>query len=516
MRTEKSVKNMLYGIFLQIVTVFVGMFNRTVLIKYIGIEALSLNSLFTEVLSMMSLAELGVGAAITFSLYDPLANRDEKKISQLMNLFAKAYRIIAGFILVIGIILLPFIQYLINDINYPIGYIRLIFFLFVIQTSASYLFSYMGILITADQDRYIVTSVAIGIKIATAIGQIVILIVTKNYIAYLLCSLFFTVLNNVIVSIIAHKKYPFLNKSDKLEPEENKKIFSNIKNVFVAKISGTITNSTDNTLISVLVGTVYVGLYSNYAIFINVIKGLITQFTNSVTASFGNLLVHESGEYCDVVLKRTTYIVFVMGATCATGMYCALSTVIEIWLGPDFLIDDFTVFICVCCLYINIIRTPLWTILDASGLFKENSFTGVVGSAVNLVVSIVLGKILGMAGIFLGTISTYVLQGAMKIHYLYDKKLEVDKRGFSLKIVCYISLSLIQCVIAKSLCGLLTFNGLWINLFSYCAIAVVVSIVFDILLFIRSDEFCYTKELGIRLLRKFSMAKESKNGKSSI
>lgn len=127
MRAEKSAKNIVYGLVLQLVTVFAGMFNRTVLIQCIGIEALSLNSLFTEVLSMLSLAELGVGAAITFSLYEPLAKGDEKKISQLMNLFAKAYRCVAAAVLVIGLFLTPFIQYLVSEISYPISYIRLIF-----------------------------------------------------------------------------------------------------------------------------------------------------------------------------------------------------------------------------------------------------------------------------------------------------------------------------------------------------------------------------------------------------
>lgn len=502
MRTEKSVKNMVYGLVLQLVTVFVGMFNRTVLIQCIGIEALSLNSLFTEVLSMLSLAELGVGAAITFSLYEPLAKGDEKKISQLMNLFAKAYRCVAAAVLVIGLFLTPFIQYLVSEISYPISYIRLIFVLFVIQTAASYLFSYMGVLITADQKRYVVTTISIVTKIGTAFFQIVILYITRNYVAYLLCSLAFTLLNNIIVSLMAHRLYPFMDKRQKLDPAESKKIFSNIKSVFVAKISGTITNSTDNTLISILVGTVYVGLYSNYAVFLNVIKGLLTQFTNAVTASFGNLLICEDGQYSDQVLKRLTYITFVLGATCATGMYCALSLVIEIWLGSDFLIDEFTVLVCVICLFINIIRTPLWTIMDVSGMFKENSFTGVLGSIINLIVSIILGKKLGMAGIFIGTIFTYLVQGVFKVRYLYTRKLFVAHKSFSLKMLSFMAIALVQCLVAKSICTLVHFANLWITLIVYCFVALIVSIVFDIIPFVMSDEFKYCKTLGVKLLGK--------------
>lgn len=513
MRTEKSIKNMLFGIVLQLITAVIGIVNRTVMIKYIGIQALGLNGLFTEVLAMLSLAELGVGSAITYSIYKPLAEGDVDRISRLMNLFKKAYRVVAATIFCVGVILTPFIQYIVNSVSFPLSYIRLVFLLFVIQTASSYLFSYKTALITADQKQYLVSAISTVAKIILAIIQIVIVVFTSNYILYLLCAIVGSITTNAMLSFVADRKYPYLNNKLELDKKSQKEVFSNIKNVFVSKISGTITNSTDNTLISVLVSTISVGLYSNYAVIINIVKGLITQFTNAVTASFGNLIATESGEHCDKVLQRVTYITFVFGGVCATGLSCALSQLIELWLGKEFVLDELTVLICIFCLFINIIRTPLWTVLEISGLFKENRNTGILGSIINLIVSIILGMRIGMAGIFLGTVCTYVIQGILKIYYLYKRKLNVSARKFSVKVLMYIFIVIAQCVVARRICSLIFFTSPFVMFIVSCLIAVFVSILADVFLFIRTDEckYCYTlfKSIFQKMVRRSANESQS-------
>lgn len=510
MRTEKSAKNLVYGEFLQLMTILIGIVNRTVLIKYIGIEVLSLNGLFTEVLAMLSLAELGVGAAITYSLYAPLAEGNKEKISQLMNLFSKAYYIVAAVIMLIGLILTPFIHLIVNEISYPTEYIRIVYMLFVIQTASSYLFSYYGALITADQKCYLVSLVSIFAKVVLSVVQIIIVWKTGNYILFLLCSIAFTLVNNIVIRLIAKRLYPYIDKRSKLSVTEEKEIFSNIKNVFVAKISGTITNSTDNTLISILVNTIAVGFYSNYAIFLNAIRGILTQFTNAITASFGNLIATESGEHCDHVLQRLTYIAFLFGGISATGFYCALSALIEIWLGKRYLLDESVVFASVFCLFVNVLRTPLWTVADVSGLFKENSYTGVLGSGINLMVSIVLGLKFGMAGIFMGTICTYVIQGVMKIKYLYTLRLHVKYTTFAHKTLVYVLIVFVQCLFAKYICGIVALENKVLGFATYCTIAIVVSLVCDVLPFIKSDEFAYCKATAMRMIDGIAKRKSGK------
>lgn len=514
MRTQKSLKNMFFGIVLQLVMAGIGIVNRTVMIRYIGIQALSLNGLFTEVLAMLSLAELGVGSAITYSLYEPLATKNYNQISRLMNLFQKAYRFVAISILGIGLFLTLFIQYIVNSVSYPISYIRFIFILFVIQTASSYLFSYKTALITADQKQYVISIITTVSKLIMAGIQIAVIVFTKDYVLYLINSIAFTFGTNIVIAIVANRLYPFLDKREKLDKKEQQEIFSNIKNVFVSKISGTITNSTDNTLISVLVSTIAVGYYSNYATIINIIKGFLTQFTNAITASFGNLLVSESKEYCDTVLRRVTYITFVFGGVCATGLDCALSNLIELWLGKEFLLDDFTVFICILCLYVNIIRTPLWTVLEISGLFKENRNTGVLGSVINLIVSVVLGRKWGMAGIFLGTICTYVVQGILKIYYLYTRKLGLSALPFYRDTGMYIFIVLVQCLVAKFICVHVKMDNMVLTFIVNCCVAVAVSVLFDILPFVMTERFRYCLKLGKSFISKKSAKREIMNNEN--
>ena len=507
MRTEKSIKNLFFGIVLQLVIAAIGIVNRTVMIKYIGIQALSLNGLFTEVLAMLALAELGVGSAITYSLYKPLSTGDTERIAMLMNLYKKAYRVVATVILGIGIGLLPFIQYLVNSVSYSVDYIRLVFFLFVLQTASSYLFAYKTALISADQKQYLISGISTVAKVILAVVQISIVVITKNYIAYLVCAVLSALLTNIVLARTADKLYPYLKTDAELDKESKKQIFSNIRNVFISKVSGTITNSTDNMLISILVSTISVGLYSNYAVIINIIKGMIVQFTNAVTASFGNMMATESPEHCDQVLRRTTYITFVFGGLCTTGLICAESKLVELWLGKEFLLDSFTVAVCVFCLLINILRTPLWTIMEISGLFRENRNTGIIGSIINLLISIVLGVYFGMAGIFLGTISSCVIQGAMKVYYLYNRKLHVSAQKYTVKLICYIGVVVGQSMLAATLCSKFSSSVLFVDFFVSCLIAVGVSVFADLLLFSHTEEFEYCKSLFWSLIKRLTQNK---------
>ena len=508
MRTEKSIKNLFFGIILQLAIAAIGIVNRTVMIKYIGIQALSVNGLFTEVVAMLALAELGVGSAITYSLYKPLSTGDTKRIAKLMNLYKKAYRVVAVVILGIGIGLLPFIQYLVNSVSYSVDYIRLVFFLFVIQTASSYLFAYKTALISADQKQYLISGISTVAKILLAVVQISIVVITKNYIVYLVCAVLSVLLTNIILAHTADKLYPYLKTDAELDEESKKQIFSNIRNVFVSKVSGTITNSTDNMLISILVSTISVGLYSNYAVIINIIKGMIVQFTNAITASFGNMMATESPEHCDRVLHRTTYITFVFGGFSTTGLICALSKLVELWLGKEFLLDGFTVAVCVFCLFINIIRTPLWTIMEISGLFRENRNTGIIGSLINLIISIILGVHLGMAGIFLGTIGTYVIQGMIKVYYLYNRKLHISARKYSEKLICYTCVVIGQSVLASILCSKCRSSVLLVDFVVSCLIAVGVSAFMDLLLFSHTEEFRYCKSLFGSLIKRLTQNKQ--------
>ena len=240
MRVEKSLKNFLYGSISQAISSLLSFTVRYALVHTLGIEAVSLNGLFTEVLAMLSLAEMGVGTAIVYNLYVPLRENDEKKLAELMNLFKVAYRWIALAIFTIGILLLPYVHLFVSKMEIDLGYLRLIYFLFLVQTASSYLFSYKNALLNADQRVYIISRISIVVRIAFTIISIIFLIFTKNYLLYLLLQIAMTLSTNILISVRANRQYSFLKRRDHLPAKERKQVLSNIKYLFISVPSGMI------------------------------------------------------------------------------------------------------------------------------------------------------------------------------------------------------------------------------------------------------------------------------------
>ena len=199
-RLKNSIRNVSVGLIVTVINTLVSFVTRTVLIKTLGLEVLGLNGLFTEVISMLSLAEMGVGMAIIYSLYKPISENDEKKISQLMGLYRKAYNTIALVTFALGLLLMPFIDKLITDIDYPLPYIRLIFMLFVLKTSTTYLFSYKTSLLNADQKQYLVSMTTAIVKVVMTVVLVIELFVFKNYVVFLLLSIAQSLITNIILS----------------------------------------------------------------------------------------------------------------------------------------------------------------------------------------------------------------------------------------------------------------------------------------------------------------------------
>ncbi len=223
MRTEKSIRNIVYGEVNVILTVLLSMVTRTALVRILGLSAVSLNGLFTEVIAVLSLAELGVGSAITYNLYKPLAGQDEQKLTQLMWFYKSAYRLIAGFILAVGLCFLPFVSCLIRNAEFDIGYLRLVYVIFLLKTVSSYFFSYKRTLLDADQKMYLISAANTLFRFITVASNLAVLMLTHNFIAYLLSDVGVTLANNVAIAHIADRQYPFLKKRDRFPRKKRKR-----------------------------------------------------------------------------------------------------------------------------------------------------------------------------------------------------------------------------------------------------------------------------------------------------
>ncbi|MCI9022327.1 MAG: hypothetical protein HFH32_16730 [Eubacterium sp.] len=429
-RTYNSIKNISYGFLATAASTLVSFVTRTVFIKTLGIDYLGIDGLLTEVISMLSLAELGIGTAIVYNLYEPLHNRNQERICQLLGLYKTAYRLVAFITFLAGMALMPVIDKLVTQVDFSDGYIRCIFLLFVIRTSSSYLFSYKASLLNADQKQYAVVFIQMAVKFAAAIFCVTVLLLSENYILYLLILIIQNLCANIMISKYTDRQYPYLVSGSKMKKEDRNAVFDNIKNIFIKKVSGVITNSTDNILISRMVSTIQVGFYNNYAMIFMPVRMLKTQLAAGITAGIGDLCADKDGVYSERVLRNLTYIFFFISSAVSVLLLGMTDLFIMVWLGQGFVMDKAAVYIAVLNIFMEMCFEPLWQFMEVSGLFDKDRNIGIAGSCLNLAVSAALGWQYGMAGIFMGTIASRTVQMILKAKVLYRNRFEKKEAGY--------------------------------------------------------------------------------------
>ena len=281
-RTDNIVENMKTGLVVQLLNKILAFVVRTVFIKVLSTEYLGINGLFTNILTILSFAELGIGNAIIFNMYKPVANGDKEKIKSLVKLYKKAYEIIGILVLTVGICVMPFLQLIIKDAPDIKENISFIYFLFLLDTSLSYFFTYKKSIISAYQKESIINNYTTIIYLIRAVVQIVFLLVTKNFIVYLMIQILSTLMLNIILSIKANKMFPYLKEKNvqKLQEKEKKSIYKNVKSLIVYKFGSVILNGTDNVIISSMINVNMVGLCSNYTLIIEAVKTILKSVLN--------------------------------------------------------------------------------------------------------------------------------------------------------------------------------------------------------------------------------------------
>ena len=471
------------------------------MIDTIGVEGVGLNGLLTNVVAVLSLADMGISASIVFHMYKPLATGDEERLAKLMNFYRNIYRIIAAAIMGIGLCLMPFMKYIVHDVSYTDGYVRLIYFLFLLQTVTTYLFAYKRSILSADQKQYIISIVDLVFKILTVVGGIVILEITKKLEFYLIFLIVTAVINNLIIARKVDKMYPYVKKTHlHLEKDHKRSIFKDVKNIFIGRISGTITNSTDNILISALVGTIVTGLYSNYTIILNTLTSMMNQVSYAMTGSIGNLIATETEDHIEEVLKKLAFIMFFMASFCCVCLACLIDPFIKLAFNVD-LLERYVVYICIGVFYFATIKIPIWNMMQASGQFRADKYISIAGSTINLIVSFVLGKIIGIGGILIGTICTYVIQYTLKSIVFHKKILHRSCVRFLSTAVFYFVFTAAECVAAGYLTSLIPIENPFLAFAVRAVCAGAIGLGLNSLLFFKRPEFVYLRDKLLTMLK---------------
>ncbi len=402
-------KNIKYSALNYVIINLLKFIVRIVFLSTLSIEYLGVNGLFTNVLAMLSLAELGIGPAIVYSLYRPLAYGDINTVKAIMHLFKKVYVVIGGIILVLGLLLYPWLDNFIKDGQVMLD-VHYFYLIFLLNTVVSYLWTYKRSLLIADQKQYVVNIYQTIVQIIVAVLQIISLLIFANYWCFIILMLVGTVLENFSIARKAEKEYPYLQEqADKLDSSIKQQIVKNTKAMICHKIGGMVVFSSSNLVLSKFAGLVAVGLYSNYYMVIVALNSFASKFFESITASIGNLLVLNNSNEKEKVFKIIEFITALQAAICFCGLYVLFNPFIELWIGQEYLFDEKIVYLMSFSFYLMYMRKAVCMFKDAGGLFWNDRYKPLAEAVINLIVSVYLTIHYGVIGVVIGSIISTLL-----------------------------------------------------------------------------------------------------------
>ena len=403
-KVDFAKKNVFYVVLFQLTNILVKFVMRTAFVYYLGKQYLGISGVFSNVISILSLSELGLGSAIVYDLYEPLKNKDYERICRLMKYYRKIYSVIGGFIFIAGFCLIPFLPFILTDVP-DVANINIIYMLFLLNTSLSYFFAQYTTIITADQKNYVITKYQLIFSVIKAIIETIILMLTQNYILYLVIEIVLSLFCNVCIFLHAKSLFPFLGqRSVQVDVFCKEKIWDNALSTSSIKIGATVVVGTDNLIISSFVSTIIAGVYSNYAMIISIIQNATLMIENAVIAGIGNVCTeHEAYKYKREVFYKLQFLFATLYVFIFSGLIAGFQPFIKFWVGKEYLLPFNAVIVIAFNCYLAGMHQPIETYVFADGLFQHFKFKPWIEAILNLFISIILAKKIGIIGVLLGT-----------------------------------------------------------------------------------------------------------------
>lgn len=509
MRSIYSVKNSITSLISNLVATVLGFIAQACFIRVLGAEYLGLNGLFTNVLTVLSFFELGIGNAIVFHLYKPISNNNVEKMKSLMNFYKKAYNIIALVVLVCGLMIIPFLNIIVGKITIDIN-IVLIYIMFLISTVSSYLLMYKRNLIYANQKSYIINIVHIAYLVILNFFQLLFLYLTKNYYIYLGIKIVCQILENIVNSVIANKLYPFIKEKNiaQLDKDTRTDIFNKVKALIFHKVGTVVVTGTDNILISSFFGVKLVGLYSNYSIIINAVNTLFGQIITSTTASVGDLLTTKDTNKKYNVFSKVRFINFILASIGSIGIFVSSESFISLWVGKEYILNNFIVIVLILNCFQNIMKCTYNTFKDSGGIWIEDRHIPIIESIVNLICSLVFLHVFGLAGVFIGTlISSLILWLYSYPKYVYNKLFKRSYIQYLKETLSYLIIFVFSAFITYVIAKRIYINNIYLEFIKCLILSLIIPSIIYIIIFRKTNDFKYfiqlIKTIFINLKPKF-------------
>ncbi|MEG0075278.1 MAG: oligosaccharide flippase family protein [Eubacterium sp.] len=509
MRIKSVLKNSTYSIASYGILAVLGLINRKAFVYFLGIELLGYEGLFANIFSILSLAELGVSSVITYSLYEEIVNDNEAEIAKLMMIYQLMYRIIGFAVTIIGITLFFFLPYIIKDNTINWNYVRIIYLVQLIATVCTYFLSYKRILYVTDQKEFVCVKVDTLIKIVMLIVQTIIIVFLKNYILYLLCTVFSNIIANIIIARKCDKAYPYAKKAKITFADFKKRhFFKDLKNFLVHKISYVVYGGTDNIVISAILGIQSVALYSNYVLIKNQIISINNKIMQPMQASIGNLIYTENKEKAKELFNLFDLLSFFFAAFVGTSYSVLFQPFIALWLGDQYLLPVSFVFFLAFNEFLGCHFQILCLYRNAFGSYENDKKYMVLSAITNLILSIGLAPFWGITGIVFGTVigHLFIIYGRMQ--FVFRLYFKTSMKHYILVHLGEIGIAVIEFLLTYKIALLLP--NTFIGFMGKIGLCLLIPTGINLIIFMRTKEFTYLRVYGktiIKLLKGKSVDK---------
>lgn len=498
-RTRNVIKNTVSGIGVKFLTLIMNFILRMVFIRYLGIQYAGVSGLFVDILNILSFTELGIGTAITYSLYKPIAENDELQIAKLMNFYRNAYRWVAASIVAFGLCVIPFLGILVKDVPDIKENITVIYVMYLLNTAVSYLLIYRSAILIAKQKRYLVSKIEGLMSVIRLLVEIVIIAVFKSFMLYLIVEIIRTIAQNMWISHKAAKEYKNIPEAH-LEKNEKKAIYADVAGLAIYQVAGAIISGTDSTVISALLGTSLVGIVGNYKMIIGSVNMVIQQFYSGANASVGNLAIEADCERQKSVFDEINFMIFWLTTFCVSSFVVLFKPFITIWVGAGYVLPNVTVLLLVIDFYIyNMIRA-VSLFRTANGLFKQGKLRMVIMVIINIVLSIILAKPYGVSGVVFATIISRLLTQVWYDPMLVYKEAFKEKlSAYFKRYICYLATAVVAVGLTYLAGSRLVFENTYIELALRAVICIIIPNMIIAVVWCKSKEFVHIKQ---RLLKR--------------
>ena len=507
-KTKNAKKGIITGLVNKVITLLIPFFVRTLFIKVIGIEYAGLNSLFTSILQVLNLAELGFSSAVVYSMYKPIADRDDETICALLNFYRRVYKIVGVVVLGAGILVLPFIKNFINgnppeDIN-----IYVVYLVFLFNTSISYLlYGYKTSLLNAYQRTDVINNISSITTLGLNVSHIVVLLLIPDYYLYIVFIPIFTIANNLIVSYTVDKMYPLHKACGEISKLMRKDIWKKISGLAIQRVCIMSRDMFSSIFISAFISLSIVGVYYNYLMILNALTGIMVISVNSIVGAIGNTVATTTVDENFKIFLKFNCLFMCLSTIAGACLFCMYQPFMQLWMGDEYMFSYSTVFLLV--LYFYVLRMgdirSLW--VNAAGLFWEIRWRAILEASLNLLLNVIFIQIWGVNGLLVGTLISlffvnFLYGGSITFKYYFG----YGKMWYYLKIqlahlfifVLSCIMSLYVCIFIEEICKI---TNLWIVFLVRFSLCIVLTPLVLYLLMHRTEDFCLAENWVIQKIR---------------